>query len=154
MRRTLFGALVAACLLAFATGVAGATFRLDDSASQVFPPSAQWDWAPGSLRTGINTLHLSARVVVRIDTRSFAGRQGRIFMVLPLDAEGRTTAEWQAQGPLLGGRMISGERALVFSGTVPGPILEDTLVVKLTTDARTMSPGTQRMAFHFELDTP
>ena len=51
------------------------TFRLDDSASQVFPPSAYWEWAPGSLRTGINTVHMNVRVEVRIDRGR--GRAGR-----------------------------------------------------------------------------
>lgn len=130
------------------------TFRLDDSASQVFPPSAHWEWAPGSLRTGINTVHMNVRVEVRIDTRAWAGRQGRVYMVLPVDAGGPVTAEWQSHGRLLGGRLVSGERTLVFSGAIPGPFLEDTFRVHLTTDARQMSTETQRVAFHFELDSP
>lgn len=141
-------------LILVATAASGATYRLDDSASQVIPPNAQWEWAAGSLRTGINTVHLSARVIVRIDTREWAGRQGRIYMVLPLDSTGAVTAEWQAQGRLLGGRLVSGERALVYTGTIPGPFLEDTLAVRLSTDARSLTSETQRMAFHFELDTP
>ena len=75
-------------------------------------------------------------------------------MVLPVDADGRITAEWSSQGRLLSGQMVSGERALVFSGTVPGPVLEDTIHVRLTADARTLVGDTQRLAFPFELDTP
>ncbi len=148
-------AVLAACaLLAFASASRAATHRLDDSASQVFPPSAAWDWVPGSLRTGINTVHLNVRVVVRIDTRAWAGRQGQIYMVLPVDSDGRVTAEWRSQGRLLDGRLVSGERALVFSGTVRGPVIEDTLHVRLTADARTLVGDSQRLDFHFELDTP
>ncbi len=130
------------------------TVRLDDSASQVFPPNAYWEWAPGSLRSTINTVHMDVRVEVRIDTKAWAGRQGRIFMVLPVDAGGPVTAQWRTQGRLLGGRIVTGERALVFSGRIPGPYLEDSLRVRLTTDARQMTTETQRVAFHFELDTP
>ncbi len=146
--------LAGTLLLAAAGSTAAATYRLDDSASQVFPPNAQWDWEPGSLRTGSNTVHMAVRVIVRIDTSAWTGKTGRIYMVLPVDAGGRVTAEWQSEGRLLGGRMMSGERALVFSGTVPGPVLEDRLNVRLSTDARTIVSETQRLSFHFELDTP
>jgi hypothetical protein len=130
------------------------TLRLDDSASQVLPPTAHWEWAQGSLRSGLNTVHMNVRVEVRIDTRAWVGKQGRIYMVLPVDAGGPVTAVWQSQGRLLGGRLVSGERALVFSGSIPGPMLEDSFRVNLTTDAGLMTTETQRLAFHFELDTP
>jgi hypothetical protein len=130
------------------------TFRLDDSATQVIPPSAYWEWAPGSLRTGINTVHMNIRVDARIDTRAWAGRQGRVYLALPVDAGGPVTAEWRSQGRLLGGRLVSGERALVYAGTIPGPTLEDTLHVHLATDARKMTDETQRLEFRFELDIP
>ncbi|MCW5591188.1 MAG: hypothetical protein KIS74_03730 [Burkholderiales bacterium] len=152
LRRSLVVAAIG--LLALAPACLAETFRLEDPASQVFPPNAHWEWAPGSLRTGINTVHMNLRVEVRIDTRAWAGRQGRIYMVLPVDAGGPVTAEWTTQGRLLGGRLVSGERALVYSGAIPGPALEDTLRVHLATDARQMTTETQRLAFHFELDTP
>jgi hypothetical protein len=147
-------AAIVALALAAAGSAAAATYVLDDSASQVFPPNAQWDWEPGSLRTGSNTVYLAAKVIVRIDTSAWAGKTGRIYMVLPVDAGGRVTAEWRTEGRLLHGRLMSGERALVFSGTIPGPILEDRLYVRLSTDARKIVSDTQRLAFHFELDTP
>lgn len=145
-------AALAACLHAPA-GLAE-TVRLDDSATQVIPPNAYWEWAPGSLRQGINTVHMNLRVEVRIDTRAWAGRQGRIYLVLPVDAGGPVTAEWTTQGRLLGGRLVSGERALVYAGAIPGPVLEDSLRMHLATDVRRMDTETQRLAFHFELDTP
>lgn len=152
MRRLL--CLAFAAWLAQAPAVFADTFRLDDSASQVFPPTAHWEWAPGSLRKGINTVHMNVRVEVRIDTRAWAGRQGRVYMVLPVEAGGPVTADWTTNGRLIGGRLVSGERALVYSGTIPGPYLEDTFRVHLTTDARQMTTETQRMAFHFELEIP
>jgi hypothetical protein len=54
----------------------------------------------------------------------------------------------------MGGRLVSGERALVFSGTVPSAMLEDTLQVRLATDARLTTDRARPMAFHFELETP
>jgi hypothetical protein len=154
MMRRLLLVLALSGWVALAPACLAETIRLDDSASQVFPPNAHWEWAPGSLRKGINTVHMNARVEVRIDTRAWAGRQGRVYMVLPIDAGGPVTAEWTSNGRLLGGRLVSGERALVYSGKIPGPYLEDTFRVHLKTDARQISTETQRMAFHFELDAP
>lgn len=150
-RRRLAAAMLAA--LAVAPCAAG-TVRLDDSASQVIPPAAHWQWAKGSLRTGINRLEMAVRVEARIDTRAWAGRAGRIYMALPLDAGGPIHAQWESRGRLLGGRLVSGERALVFSGTIPGPVLADTLEVRLWTDARTLTDDARPLAFHFELDSP
>lgn len=145
---------IAACLLAFATFSRAETHRLDDSLSQVFPPVADWAWEPGSVRSGSTKLHMQVRVNVRIDTKNWAGRPARVYMVLPPDAGAALTAEWETQGRLLGGRLVSGERALVFSGIVPGPWLEDTMRVRLTTDTRFARASVNRIAFHFELDTP
>jgi hypothetical protein len=97
---------------------------------------------------------MDIRVEARIDTRPFAGRQGRVYLVLPVDAGGPVTAQWQSHGRLLGGRLVSGERALVYTGVMPATYLEDTLRMHLATDVRQMSTETQRLAFHFELDTP
>lgn len=145
--------LVALSLL-FAAAAQAETHRLDDSLSQVFPPVAEWAWEPGSLRSGTTRMHMQVRVNARIDTKAWAGRQARIYMVLPADAGAPVTAEWDTQGRLLGGRLVSGERALVFSGIVPGPWLEDTMRVRLTSDNRFARESGNRFAFHFELDTP
>jgi len=147
---------VAALLLALAAAIPARaeTFRLDDSMSQVFPPSADWDWVPFSARSGNTTLQIHLRVNVRIDTRAWVGKQVRIFMVLPLEAGGPVGATWEARGPLLPGRLNSGERTLVYAGTIGAPVLEDTLNVRLTTDARLRTATTRRVAFGFELDRP
>lgn len=145
---------LAACLLLFAALVRAETLRLDDSLSQVFPPVAEWAWEPGSIRSGSTRLQMQVRVNVRIDTRNWAGRPARVYMVLPLEGGAPVTAEWETQGPMLGGRLVSGERALVFSGNIPGPWLEDTMRVRLTTDTRLARESVNRLAFHFEIDTP
>jgi hypothetical protein len=146
-------------LVATLAGVAtptalAATYRLDDSSSQVFPPSARWQWAQPPARGNLNRLEMQVRVQVRIDTRAWVGKQGRVYMVLPIDSAGPVTAEWDARGRLMGGRLVSGERALVFSGTVPSAMLEDTLQVRLATDARLTTDRARPMAFHFEFETP
>ncbi len=146
--------ILAVCLLFVAALARAETHRLDDSLSQVFPPVAEWAWEPGSIRSGSTRLQMQVRVNVRIDTKNWTGRPARIYMVLPLAGGAPVTAEWETQGRLLGGRLVSGERALVFSGNVPGPWLEDTMRVRLTTDTRLARESVNRLAFHFELDTP
>lgn len=146
-------ALAAAVLLLLSPGARAESVRLDDSMSQVFPPTANWEWAPFAARSGNTTLLMDLRVQVRIDTRAWMGRTGRIYMVMPADATG-ITANWQTRGTMLPGRLAAGERALVFSGAIPGPVLEDTLGVHLRSDSRLAKVNTRRLAFHFELDTP
>ncbi|HRE13179.1 MAG TPA: hypothetical protein PLD37_03175 [Usitatibacteraceae bacterium] len=136
------------------TNALAATFKLDDPGSQVVPPTARWQWKKSLAREDLNALEMDVRVMVRIDTRAFAGRAGRVYMVLPADPGAPVSAEWQSQGRLLPGRLVSGERAVVFSGTLPGPFLEDTLQVRLSADARRMPEDARRFAFHFEFDTP
>ena len=154
---SLASALAAAALL---TGLmcllppaGAATHRLDDSASQVISPNARMEWrslAPG--RAADHDVEALIRVNIRIDTRAWVGRTGRIYMVLPQDGGPRMTAQWQTQGKLLVGRLVSGERGLVYAGPITQPLLEDQMLVYLRTDGRWMS-NSRRLDFHFELDT-
>jgi hypothetical protein len=130
-----------------------ATHLLDDSASQVISPNARMEWrSPAPGRFGDNDVEALIRVNIRIDMRAWIGRTGRVYMVLPPDGEKPVTAQWQTQGKLLGGKLVSGERGLVYSGAITQPQLEDLMVVYLRADGRWMS-NTRRLNFHFELDT-
>ena len=141
-------------LLVLALSARAETVRLDDSLSQVTPPVAEWAWEPGSIRSGNTRLVMRAKVDVRLDTRKWLGQPARIYMVMPVEGAGLVTAEWETQGRLLGGRLNPGERALVFSGNIPGPWLEDTMRVQLTADSRKMTQTPARLSFHFEMDSP
>ncbi len=142
-------------LLAALTCVPGSanTVRLDDSLSHTVPPNVKMQWLPFA-RGESNSGGMEAWVTVniRIDTRDWIGRQGHIYMVLPRDEVSSIEAVWISQGRLQGGRLVSGDRALVFSGTIPGPTLEDQLRVRLRSNADWTS-NTRRLNFHFELDT-
>jgi hypothetical protein len=130
-----------------------ATYRLDDSASHAVPPNVQMQWR--SALPGLNNdndVEAQIRVNIRVDTRLWVGRTGRIYMVLPQDAGPRIVAQWQTQGRLLPGRLVSGERALVFAGPITQPMLDDQMLVHLRTDGRWQSQS-RRLNFHFELDT-
>lgn len=139
-------------MLAFGSSLAN-PFRLDDSLSYTVPPNVQMQWLPFA-RGQMNAGGMEAWVTVniRIDTRDWIGRTGRIYMVLPRDEASSIEAVWTTQGRLQGGRLVSGERALVYAGTIPGATLEDQIQVRLRSKADWTS-NSRRLNFHFELDT-
>lgn len=127
-------------------------YRLDDSLSHTVPPNVQMQWLPlthGQPYAG--GMEAWLRVNVRIDTRDWVGRSGRIYMVLPRDEASTIEAVWTTQGRLQSGRVVSGERSLVFAGTIRSPSLYDQLQVRLRSNADWQSTS-RRLNFHFELD--
>lgn len=139
-------------ILAFGSSLAN-PFRLDDSLSYTVPPNVQMQWLPFA-RGQMNAGGMEAWVTVniRIDTRDWVGRSGRIYMVLPRDEASSIEAVWTTQGRLQAGRLVSGERALVFAGTIHGATMEDQMQVRLRSNADWTS-NSRRLNFHFELDT-
>ncbi|MDO9638465.1 MAG: hypothetical protein Q7J44_07980 [Pseudotabrizicola sp.] len=126
--------------------------RLDDSLSHTVPPNVQMQWLPmarGQASSG--DMEAWVRVNIRIDTRDWVGRSGRIYMVLPRDQASNIEAVWTTQGRLQAGRLVSGERTLVYAGTIPGATLEDQMQVRLRSNADWTS-NSRRLNFHFELD--
>lgn len=144
-------ALLLSLLLTAGPAAAG-THRLDDSLSHTVPPNVQMQWLP--LKSGqpfAGGMEAWLRVNIRIDTRDWIGRSGRMYMVLPRDQSSDIEAVWTTQGRLQAGRLVSGERALVFAGTIPGATLEDQMQVRLRSNAD-WSSNSRRLNFHFELD--
>jgi hypothetical protein len=125
--------------------------RLDDSQSHTVPPNVQMQWLPMVRGQSASGMEAWVRVNIRIDTREWIGRSGRIYMVLPRDQTSNIEAVWTTQGRLLAGSLVSGERSLVFAGTIPGATLEDQLQVRLRSNAD-WSSNSRRLNFHFELD--
>mgnify|MGYP003600191986 CR=1 FL=1 len=125
--------------------------RLDDSQSHTVPPNVQMQWLPMVRGQSASGMEAWVRVNIRIDTREWVGRSGRIYMVLPRDQTSNIEAVWTTQGRLLAGSLVSGERSLVFAGTIPGAALEDQLQVRLRSNAD-WSSNSRRLNFHFELD--
>jgi hypothetical protein len=129
------------------------TVRLDDSLSHTVPPNVKMQWLPFARgQASAGGMEAWVTVNIRIDTRAWIGRRGHIYMVLPRDEVSSIEAVWSSQGRLQSGRLVSGERALVFSGTIPGASLEDQLRVRLRSNADWTS-NSRRLNFHFELDT-
>jgi hypothetical protein len=126
--------------------------RLDDSMSHTVPPNVQMQWLPVA-RGQTNAAGMEAWVTVniRIDTREWVGRSGRVYMVLPRDEASSIEAVWTTQGRLQPGRLVSGERTMVYAGTIRGATLEDQLQVRLRSKSDWQSQ-TRRLNFHFEFD--
>jgi hypothetical protein len=134
-------------------GVAQANpHRLDDSGSHTVPPQAQMQWRALPARGGGDPgMEAWLRVNLRIATADWAGRSGRLYMVLPRDESSTVEAVWTTQGRLLPGRLVSGERALVYAGVLPGPWLEEQIAVRLRTGSDWQGSN-RRLNFHVEFD--
>ena len=143
--------LVLAGLL-LAGGAQANPHRLDDTGSHTVPPNAQMQWRPLSARGGADPgMEAWVRVNLRIATDAWAGRSGRVYMVLPRDEMASVEAVWTTQGRLLPGRLVSGERALVYAGVLPGPALQDQIAVRLRSGPDWQG-NSRRLSFHFEFD--
>jgi hypothetical protein len=149
----LAGLTAAAMLLAVqSVHAAPTTYRVDDSATLPGESTLQMRWrslAPG--RAGDNVVEASTVLTIRLDLRPFAGRTGRIYMVLPQQPIGVVNVQWATQGRMLPGRLISGQRGLVYAGAISAAALEDTLALQVSSDGRLLS-APQRLQFHFEID--
>ncbi len=144
---------LAALLLAGASATHAGSYRLDDSLTHTVPANVQMQWRPFVRGERDSGMEAWVRVNVRIDTREWVGRPGQVYLVLDRDDTSAIEAEWTTEGRLLPGRIQSGERTLVFSGTLTTATLEDQFVMRL----RSLSDwrgNTRRLNFHFEFDTP
>ena len=125
--------------------------RLDDSLSHTVPANAQMQWRPQTSADPNAGVQASVRVNVRIDTSDWVGRTGRVYMVLPRDEASTMEAEWTTNGTLLPGRLVSGERTLVYAGRIAGTTLQDQMQVRLRS-APDWQSSSRRLTFYFELD--
>ena len=112
------------------------TVVLDDSGTQALDPAVALHWksvAPS--RTGNSNLMLgSATFRVRINVAPWLKRNARIYLVLPAQQPGPLSVSWTSQGKLLPGQLQSGTRALVYSGAISAPFLEDQLTFQFGVD--------------------
>lgn len=146
--------LLAALALTLLAGAGHAgTHRLDDSLSHTVPPAAQMEWLPQTPSDRDGGMETWVRVAIHIDTSAWVGQSGRIYMVLPRDQASTMEAVWTTGGTLRSGRLVSGERALVWSGTISASSLRDEIQVRLRSGPDWQS-ASRRLSFHFEFDTP
>ena len=129
----------------------GQVYRVDDSGTVVLDPVLQMQWqTPG--RSGASPLvSASTRVSVQLNLMAWSGRSGRIYMTLPRTSGPTVRATWRTGGTLLPGSLLSGDRTMVYAGTINGPLLRDMLDIRLEADgARLIQP--EALAFGFEIE--
>lgn len=149
-------ACAAACLIAFgallpAASIA-ATFRVDDSTSipNETNVTMRWKSANPNRLTG-NAVEAAILITMRLNVAPWLNKTGKIYMALPQQPIGMVNVEWTTQGRLLPGKLISGERTLVYAGPIRSSTLEDTFAIRVETDGRRLA-SPQRLLFHFEID--
>jgi hypothetical protein len=143
-------ALVLACALSPAAQAA--TFRVDDTLTLPSESTTSMQWRSlAPLRNASHDVEGTSVLTVRLNTAPWLNRVGKIYLALPPQPVGEVTAEWTTQGKLLPGQVRSGTRTLVFAGPVRTSLIEDTILLRITTDGRRLG-SPQRLEFHFEID--
>jgi hypothetical protein len=129
-----------------------ATLPIDDTGTVTMQPTmnVRWQELSPRLRSGA-LMEGATQVRVRLNVKPWVGHTGKIYMVLPAQLPGDITAAWTTTGRLLPGRVQSGNRTLVYSGTINSAVLEDTLMLSLTVDGQRMLQ-TYSLLFRFEID--
>ena len=139
--------------IALATSSDAATFQIDDSRSVVLNTNLPMQWRSLSPAGGDHSVQGLTRVQTKLDTRPWGGQFGKIFMTLPAQPSGQVQVRWETQGIFLSGQLVSGQRGLVWAGTMPAGLLEDLMTVTIQADGRLLS-ATQLLRFNFEVDVP
>ena len=140
-------------LLSAASWASAATFLLDDSQSQVLDPQVSLQWRSISPAKGDHQVMGNTRVQIRLNTQTYVGQTGRIFLALPAQPGAQVNVQWQTQGMFINGQLLSGSRALVWQGKITSSRLEDVMSIRVQTDGRSLQ-SQQALRFHFELDVP
>ena len=145
--------IAAALLLACALTARSATTAIDDGATIVYTPTVTMGWQSRSPRAHSSTLMAGTTPVrVRLNVSPWLHRNGRIYLVLPAQQPGPIRASWTTQGRLLPGKLVSGTRALVYSGPITTPVMEDLIQLAIAVDGRQMD-RVYNIDFRFEMDS-
>ena len=132
---------------------AAATYRVDDSATLPVESTALLRWRQAApSRTRDDTLEGATAVAVRLNLAPWLEQSARLYLVLPAQGTAAVRVSWLTQGRLLPGEISPGERVLIYQGPIASPFLEETLTLRIEADGSRL-PGTERLRFHFEIDT-
>jgi hypothetical protein len=143
---------VAALLLALAAAAPAATNRVDDTGTYLNQPMTPMRWrqlAPG--RAGDNTVEGRVSVALRLNLSPWLNRPARLYMALAPTQGEQMVATWRTQGRLLPGTVRGGGRTLVFEGVVRDAFLQESIVLELTADGRSVERA-ESLQFFFEIE--
>ncbi|MCZ8172125.1 MAG: hypothetical protein O9272_10345 [Brevundimonas sp.] len=130
--------------------MAGQVSRVDDSGTLVLEPVLQMQWQ-ASRSSGSTLASASTRISVQLNLAPWLGRKGQIYMALPSTSGPGVRARWQTGGTLFPGTLVSGGRALVFSGPITAPVLRDLVEIKLEVDGSRLAQP-EALSFGFEIE--
>jgi hypothetical protein len=156
-RSCLEPAFFLACVLSiiWASAAQAKTTTIDDSGTQALEPSVSMRWqTPTPSRKGganANLMVGTTTLRVRLNVTPWLRRTGRIYLDLPAQQPGPITTSWLTQGRFMPGQVHSGNRVLIYSGTIATPFLEDVMTFQFSLDGSLISRATP-VTFHFEMD--
>jgi len=129
------------------------TTRIDDAATLPYAAPLTVHWEQPSPRPPVNNL-MSATLTLRVklNVAPWLRRTGRIYLTLPAQQPGPMYVGWVTQGHLLPGKLTSGSRALVYSGPITTPFIEDTLQLTVRLDGTKLQQQLYHVNFNFEMD--
>jgi hypothetical protein len=135
------------------SGTHAKTITIDDSGTQALEPSVTMHWktaapsrsAAGNLMIGTTTIR------VRINVMPWLRHSGRIYLALPAQRPGPIALSWTTQGRFLPGKVVSGNRVLVYAGPVTTPFMEDTLTFQFSVNGTLLGRAVP-VSYHFEMD--
>ncbi|MBS0578283.1 MAG: hypothetical protein JSR36_03365 [Proteobacteria bacterium] len=132
--------------------LAARTTVIDDSGTLPHDASLNMRWKQPSPRgPDANTMVGTLDLRVKLNVAPWQKRTGKIYLALPAQAPGPLAVSWTTQGRLLPGRVVSGNRALVYSGPITTPFIEDMVQLTISVDGRRMQQ-LYRIDFRFEMD--
>jgi hypothetical protein len=129
------------------------TMPIDDSGTQLLDPSVSMRWQSAiPQRSGDNTRMVGTTTVrLRMNVAPWLRRFGRIYLSLPAQPPGPITATWSTQGRLRAGKLQSGSRALLYTGPITTPFIEDVLTLQFSIDGALMQRPSP-VNFRLEMD--
>ncbi|MEN8204713.1 MAG: hypothetical protein ABFS24_01760 [Pseudomonadota bacterium] len=121
--------------------------RLDDSLSTQQQFDLDLDWKQTRNTENLDERELNAltararRVEIRLNTRRFVGKRGKIFIRLPINIRGTGDSSalrmsWQTNGLFSNGAITAGNRAKLFEGEITEPVMSDVFDITFDIDAR------------------
>jgi len=151
-RRCGFFFALALTIISCAAAYAG-SITIDDSGTQALDPavSMRWKTATPARSAADNVMIGTTTVRVRINVLPWLRRTGRIYLSLPAQAPGPIRMSWSTQGRFLPGQLQSGNRALIYSGPITTPFMEDTLTLQFVVSGALMRRPVP-VTYHFEMD--
>jgi hypothetical protein len=143
----------AVLLMACAVIAQGATMPVDDSGTVVMTPTVKMGSQTPLARGRASALLTGTTPVrVRLNVTPWLRHAGRIYLLLPAQPPGSIHASWTTQGRLLPGQVVSGTRALVYSGPINTPFIEDLLQLQIVVNGKQLNQAYD-INFRFEMDS-